>query len=185
MRGRHPSRFLQISFAFGPWTHSLEWINGVGSQTRNKAQATKLHQQYTSSWEGTLKRIIGKNGSFWKIENLQYKKQQTRFSWICSWELMESATILTPPSTVLSSILFSARTELRSQDSAPPLQNYYKASEHIIEYRDCEKCFRAPCAKFGDYEFCKIGIRYREQLNLCKAATLKKTTNRFSRPIIA
>ena len=29
-------------------------------------------------------------------ENLQYMKQQTWFNWVCSWELMESAIILTP-----------------------------------------------------------------------------------------
>ena len=36
-------------------------------------------------------------------------KQQTRFYWVCSWELMESATILTPPSNGLSGILLSER----------------------------------------------------------------------------
>ena len=39
------------------------------------------------------------------------RKQQTQFYWVCSSELMESATILTPPSTDLSSILLSARTQ--------------------------------------------------------------------------
>ena len=39
------------------------------------------------------------------------RKQQTRFYWVCLWELMESATILTPPSTGLRSILLSIRTQ--------------------------------------------------------------------------
>ena len=39
------------------------------------------------------------------------RKQQTRFYWVCSWELMESATNLTPPSTGLSGILLSIRTQ--------------------------------------------------------------------------
>ena len=39
------------------------------------------------------------------------RKQQTRFYWVCSWELMESATILTPTSTSLSGILLSVRTQ--------------------------------------------------------------------------
>ena len=38
------------------------------------------------------------------------RKQQTWFYWVCSWELMKSATILTPPSTGLSGILLSVRT---------------------------------------------------------------------------
>ena len=38
-------------------------------------------------------------------------KQQTRYYRVCSWELMESATILMAHSTGLSSILFSARTQ--------------------------------------------------------------------------
>ena len=39
------------------------------------------------------------------------RKQQTLFYWVCSWELMENATILTPPSTGLSSSLVSSRTQ--------------------------------------------------------------------------
>ena len=39
------------------------------------------------------------------------RKQQTRFYWVCSWELMESATMLTPPSTDLRGILLSIRTQ--------------------------------------------------------------------------
>ena len=35
------------------------------------------------------------------------RKQQTRFYWLRSWELMEIATIPTPPSTGLTSILLS------------------------------------------------------------------------------
>ena len=38
-------------------------------------------------------------------------KQQTRFNWVCSRVLMESATILTPPSTDLNGILLSVRTQ--------------------------------------------------------------------------
>ena len=34
--GGQPSRFLQISFAFGHWTYSLEWINGVCSLDTNQ-----------------------------------------------------------------------------------------------------------------------------------------------------
>ena len=53
----------------------------------------------------------------WKKDPLEIektyniRKQQTRFYWVYSWELMESATILTPPSTGLSSILLSVRTQ--------------------------------------------------------------------------
>ena len=59
----------------------------------------------------------------WLINNLEktdpseikrtynIRKQQTRFYWVCSWELMESAIILTPPSTGLSGILLSVRTQ--------------------------------------------------------------------------
>ena len=54
---------------------------------------------------------------------------------------MESATILTPPSTGLSSIMFSARTELLSQDSAQHLQNYYKASEHSGQCKRTGCCY--------------------------------------------
>ena len=39
------------------------------------------------------------------------RKQQTRFNWVCSWELMESATTLTPACTGLSSLLLSVRTQ--------------------------------------------------------------------------
>ena len=39
--------------------------------------------------------------------NYNVRKQQTRFYWVCSWELMKSAIILTPPSTGLSSVLLS------------------------------------------------------------------------------
>ena len=38
------------------------------------------------------------------------RKQQTRFYWVCSWELIESATILMPTSTGLIGILFSIST---------------------------------------------------------------------------
>ena len=38
------------------------------------------------------------------------RKQQTQFYCVCSWELMESATFLTPPSTGLSGILLFIRT---------------------------------------------------------------------------
>ena len=39
------------------------------------------------------------------------RKQQTRFYWVCSWELMESGTILTPPSTGLSGNLLSTSSQ--------------------------------------------------------------------------
>ena len=39
------------------------------------------------------------------------RKKQTRFYWVCSWELIESATIPTTPSTRLSSTLLSLRTQ--------------------------------------------------------------------------
>ena len=51
------------------------------------------------------------NGSFCNRENLQYKKIADSLFWVCSWELMESATILMPLSTGLSSIQFHVRTQ--------------------------------------------------------------------------
>ena len=62
---------------------------------------------------------------------------------------MESATILTPPSTGLSSILFSARTELQSQDSAQPLQNFYKASEHSGQCKRTGCCYNELVVAFS------------------------------------
>ena len=47
-----------------------------------------------------------------KIERTyNIRKQQTQFYWACSWELMESATILMPPITGLSGILLSVKTQ--------------------------------------------------------------------------
>ena len=40
-----------------------------------------------------------------RIHNI--RKQQTRFYWVFSWELMKSAIIFTPPSTGLRGILLS------------------------------------------------------------------------------
>ena len=78
--------------------------------TNNKKDPQTKHRLDTVSkkitgWLKHVHKIILKNGFFRNKKNLQYKKQQTRFYWVCSWELTESATILTPPSTGLSGIL--------------------------------------------------------------------------------
>ena len=41
--------------------------------------------------------INQEKGSLRKMENLTIKKQKNRFYWVCSWESMNSAAILTPP----------------------------------------------------------------------------------------
>ena len=52
---------------------------------------------------------------FWKTDpsdrTYHNRKQPTRSYSVCSWELMESATILMPPSTGLSGIMLSVRTQ--------------------------------------------------------------------------
>ena len=50
--------------------------------------------------------IICKKGSFGNTVSKAWK-QQTRFYWVCSWEIMAYATSLTPPSPELSTTLLS------------------------------------------------------------------------------
>ena len=57
------------------------------------------------------------------------RKQQTRFYWVWTWELMEHATILTPPSTGLKAVFALCMNQILLKD-----QNM-KKYQHLIDVR--------------------------------------------------
>ena len=85
----------------------------------------------SKSWDHLLnileKRIFQKKWTY------NIRKQQIRLYWVCSWEIMESVTILMPSSTSLSGILLSARTHYSRRD-----KNMEKISKL---YRCMGRCF--------------------------------------------
>ena len=79
--------------------------------------------------------IICKIGSFGNTSSKAWK-QQTRFYWVCSWEIMTDATFLTPPSPELSVSLLSNKCwALQSQRT--------RKCEITILYRCTRRLFRA------------------------------------------
>ena len=88
--------------------------------------------------------IIWKNGSWPSEIEMTYniRKQQTRLYWVCSWELMESATILMPPSTGLSSILLSVSPPPeKSQKYRVSWQYWSVSSEKSQSYQASIQCW--------------------------------------------
>ena len=75
------------------------------SQGRNASHNLGQNMGRCKSPNNLEKRILQK----WRTYNTG--NQQTQFYWVCSWELMESAKILMPPSTGLRGILLSVRIQ--------------------------------------------------------------------------
>ena len=64
------------------------------------------YQHYIDVRRKVLPTLRGTTTALAHSKYSNIKEQPTRFYWVCSWELMESVTILTPPRTGLSGIIY-------------------------------------------------------------------------------
>ena len=94
------------------------------------------------------------------------RKQQTWFNWVCSRELMESATILTPPSTILSGICFPPEPNIPEGPEYEKISTLYWCTER--SFTNCTQKQQQPLRPLNNLE--NESFRNRENLQYKKIA---------------
>ena len=86
-----------------------------------------IKYNYTNIWHYSYKVYTAKwsENKFFGNTASKVWKQQTRFYWVCSWEIMADATSLTPPSPGLSAALLSNKSAEHYSPKRPENVNLF------------------------------------------------------------
>ena len=107
-----------------------------------------------------------------KERTYNIRKQQTRFNWVCSWELMENATFLVPLAPASAVFCFPSESKADDKPTALPqgvlsfFLHTYARAQHLLVTLKKHQEFQGPPESIWNFSnpknypsFCSLTLR--------------------------